>query len=420
MRPRLVGGLAVAAVLSGVAAWAQPASPPPPPPAFEGQTRAPAPETPSPKIEVQVVARGLNAPWSIVFLPDGRMMVAEKWGTIRLIRPDGVISAPIAGVPPVKATAAEGMHGIALDPDFPHNRLVYFVYFSPPSGEDPAIWPTPFFYDKEMALPLAERRAKSVGMESLARGRLSADGKRFEDVKVLLHGPDRRVMFGPDGKLYATGPDRFRLYNSDLDGLDVADAPPLDRMNYAGRVSRINPDGSIPRDNPFVRQAGVDPDVFAFGIRDPEGAAFDPAGQLWEVEHGPKGGDELNLIHAGADYGWPVISYGVQYNNKPVNNGLTTKAGMTQPVYFWNPDVGPAGMVFYTGGMFPAWKGDLLVGALTARKLIRLQVQGGRVVSEESLLEDRKQRIRDVAQAPDGSVVLLTDDGDVLRLVPKS
>ena len=237
---------------------------------------------------------------------------------------------------------------------------------------------------------------------------------------MLLEGPDRRLVFAPDGKLLITGTDRFRLYDSDMDGTEAATATAAERRNYAGRVSRINRDGSIPQDNPFVGMAGVDKDIWAFGIRDPEGAAVDPAtGDLWLVEHGPRGGDELNHIRRGRDYGWPVISYGAQYSGAPVNGGLTAKAGMEQPVYYWFPDVGPSGMVFYTGDLFPEWKGSLFVGALPARHLIRLLLQGDRVVAEEPLLADLKQRIRDVRQGPDGAIYLLTDDGDLLRLAPK-
>ena len=233
----------------------------------------------------------------------------------------------------------------------------------------------------------------------------------------------RRLAFAPDGTLFATGADRFRFYNGDLSGgRNGYESDPTIRKNFVGRVSRINPDGTIPRDNPFPDDSLVPPDVFAFGIRDPEGAAINPrTGELWEVEHGPAGGDELNIIRSGRDYGWPVISYGRQYTtDKPVGSGRMAAPGMEQPLYFWLPDIAPSGMLFYTGERFPEWKGNLFVGALAAHALVRLVLDGERVVGEERLLTERNQRIRDVRQGPDGAIYLLTGDGALLRLVPKS
>ena len=391
----------------------------PPKPAFPEQTKAPAVKTPS-EFNMETLATGLNHPWAVAFLPDGKLLVTEREGFMRTIRPDGVISAPIEGLPGIKVVSAEGLHDVALDPDFAHNRLIYFTYFAPPPGEAPAIWPNHFFYDDIFSKSVAERRRMNVGMERVARARLSDDDTRLEHVTVLLDGPDRRIVFAPDGTMFITGADRPRFYDGDLDGTDH---PPMDldiRRNYAGRVSHINTDGSIPAENPFLNRPNVDPDVYSFGHRDPEGAAINPAtGELWAIEHGPRGGDEVNIIRKGRDYGWPVISYGRQYSGEAVNHGLTAMKGMEQPVYFWVPSIAPSGMAFYTGDLFPDWKGNLFIGALAGKHLVRLVLKGDRVVGEESLLADLGQRIRDVRQGPDGALYVLTDGGSLLKLTPK-
>jgi len=402
---------------------------PQPKPAFPGQTKAPAPAKPSPAFTVETITGRIGGPWSLAFLPDGNFLVTEGIGTMRIVRPDGVVSAPIAGVPPVKVIAAQGLHDVVLDPAFAQNRLLYFTYFAPPPGEDAALWPTEFFYEKVWTKSLAERRTMNLGMERVARARLSDDNKRLENVQVILNGGgERRLVWAPDGTLYVTGADRFRFYDSDLDGVehDFTENPDI-RRNFSGRVSRINRDGSIPKDNPWLNRATVAPDTFAHGLRDPEGAAINPAtGELWATDHGPQGGDEINIIRARKDYGWPDVSYGVQYDvrrtdgrkNVPVGNGTTAMEGVEQPIYFWVPSIAPSGMMFYTGDLFPDWKGNLFVGALAGQQLVRLVLNGERVVAEEKLLLDLKQRIRDVRQGPDGAVYLLTSGG-LLRLTPK-
>jgi glucose/arabinose dehydrogenase len=401
-----------------------------PKPAFPGQTKAPPPQKASSPFTVQILTARLNAPWSLAFLPDGNFLVTENTGTMRTVRPDGVVSAPIQGVPAVKVVAAQGLHGLALDPNFARNRLIYFTYFAPPRGEPAALWPTEFFYDQVWSKSLAERRAMNIGMERVARARLSDDNTKLEDVRVILEGGgERRVVFAPDGTLYITGADRFRFYDSDLDGVEHDfTADPDIRRNYSGRVSRINPDGSIPKDNPWLSRATVPPDTFAHGLRDPEGAAINPlTGELWATDHGPQGGDEINIIRARKDYGWPDVSYGRQYDarrtdgakNVKVGNGRTSMEGVEEPVYFWVPSIAPSGMMFYTGDLFPEWKGNLFVGALAGQQLVRLVLNGERVTAEEKLLLDLKQRIRDVRQGPDGAVYLLTTGGELLRLTPK-
>ncbi|MGA2214330.1 MAG: PQQ-dependent sugar dehydrogenase [Bryobacteraceae bacterium] len=401
-----------------------------PKPAFPVQTEAPAPAKPSPPFEIQTITNRLSAPWSVAFLPDGNFLVTEGAGTMRIVRPDGLVSAPIAGVPGVKVVAAQGLHDVLLDPGFAKNRLLYFTYFAPPRGEDPAIWPTEFFYERVWTKPLAERRTLSLGMERVARARLSDDNKRLEDFRILIDGGgERRIVLAPDGTLLVTGADRFRFYDSDLDGVehDFTDNPDI-RRNFSGRVIRINRDGSIPKDNPWLNRVTVLPETFAHGLRDPEGAAINPAtGELWATDHGPQGGDEINIIRAGRDYGWPDISWGTQYDarrsdgrkNVPVGNGLHSMPGVEEPIYFWVPSIAPSGMMFYTGDVFPEWKGNVFVGALAGQHLARLVLNGERVVAEESLLTDFKQRIRDVRQGPDGAVYLLTTGGLFVRLVPK-
>ncbi|HTY94923.1 MAG TPA: PQQ-dependent sugar dehydrogenase [Steroidobacteraceae bacterium] len=390
-----------------------------PKPAFRGQTEAPARKSAT-HFSVEAVTTDLASPWSLAFLPDGKMLVTEHRGSMQLVSPNGVHSA-VAGVPPVKTVAAQGLHDVVLDPDFAHNRVIYFSYFAPPSGEQAASWPLSSFYDQVFNVSVAERRRMRLGMEQVARARLSEDQTRLEDVAVILQGVERRLVFAPDGSLFATGADRFRFYNGDLSGGRTGYESDLTiRKNFTGRVSRINTDGTIPKDNPFLADPLVPPDVFAFGIRDPEGAAINPAtGELWEVEHGPAGGDEVNIIRSGRDYGWPVISYGVQYTTgKPVGSGRTAQQGMEQPVYFWFPDVAPSGMMFYEGDRFPEWKGNLFVGALAGHALMRLVLDGDHVVGEERLLTERNQRIRDVRQGPDGLIYVLTGDGSLLKLVP--
>jgi glucose/arabinose dehydrogenase len=398
-----------------------------PTPAFAGQTDAPA--APQSTYRVTVVTDKLTGPWAVAFLPDGNLLVSERLGALRTVTPAGQVSEPIAGVPPVKVVAAQSFHDIALDPNFAANRFVYFTYFAPPKGEAAAQWPTEHFYDEVWTKSLAERRVLDLGSERVGRGRLSADNRRLEDVEVLIDGrAERRLVFARDGTLYVTGADAFRFYDSDLDGVDHDfTAEPDIRRNFSGRVIRINADGTIPPDNPWLDRATVPRELFAHGFRDPEGAALHPVtGELWMVEHGPQGGDELNIVRARRDYGWPDVSYGVPYDarqtggrtNVPVGNGRASMPGVEQPVYFWVPSIAPSGMAFYTGTLFPEWQGNLFVGALAGQHLVRLVLDGERVVAEEKLLVDRAARIRDVRQGPDGALYVLAGDS-LLRLTPR-
>jgi glucose/arabinose dehydrogenase len=397
--------------------------------AFAGQTEAPLPETPSPDFEVTTVATGLPGAWALAFLPDGSLLVTQNAGTMRVVSPDGEVSEPVAGLPGVKSVAAQGLHDVVPDPDFTENRWVYFTYFAPPRGEAPGTWPIEHFYEDVWTLPFEERRTLDLGTERVARGRLSPDNRRLDDVEVLIDGGvERRIVFAPDDTLLVTGADRFRFYDSDLDGVErvFTDNPDI-RRNFSGRVIRINPDGSIPLGNPWLSRATVLPETFAHGLKDPEGAAIHPeTGELWVIDHGPQGGDEVDIIRPGRDYGWPEVSYGVQYDDRqsdgrtdvPVGLGQTEREDVEQPIYFWVPSIAPSGMMFYTGDLFPAWQGDLFIGAMAGQHLVRLVLNGDSVVAEEKLLEDRGWRIREVKQGPDGAVYVFAGN-QLVRLVPR-
>ena len=398
-----------------------------PAPAFPGQTDAPP--APASKYRVAVITDKLADPWAVAFLPDGNLLVSERLGTLRTVTPTGTVSEPITGVPPVKVVAVQGFHDIALDPHFAANRFVYFTYFAPPQGEVAAQWPNSHFYDDVWKKSVAERRVLDLGSERVGRGKLSLDNRRLEGVEVLIDGrAERRLAFGRDGTLFVIGADVFRFYDNDSDGLDHDyTAEPDLRRNFSGRVIRINADGSIPADNPWLDRPTVPRELFAHGLRDPEGMAVHPVtGDLWVVDHGPQGGDELNIVRPRRDYGWPDVSYGVQYDNRqadgrknvPVGNGQRSMPGVEEPVYFWVPSIAPSGMTFYTGSLFPQWRGNLFIGALSGKQLVRLVLDGERVVAEEKLLVERDARIRDVRQGPDGALYVLAG-GSLLRITPQ-
>jgi aldose sugar dehydrogenase len=381
-------------------------------PAFPEQTRAPAPAIPS-QFKVEVLATGLTHPWSLAFLPDGRLLVTERPGRMRIISRDGRVSLPIEGLPPIKVVAGEGLHDVLLDRQFAQNRIVYFTYFAPLAdgvlkGEAPA-------WQAWIELPAGEHEAKAYGYARLAQARLSADGTRLTDVKVILDGANRRIIQLADGKLLVLGA-------APVGGLQPVDDEPQRLGNTYGKVLRINADGSIPRDNPWIGKPEVRPEIFAFGQRDQEGGALHPrTGELWTVEHGPRGGDELNIVRPGRNYGFPLISYGRNYSGDLILGGKTAQEGLEQPVYFWTPSIAPSGLLFYTGELFPEWRNSLFVGGLGAKRLMRLELSGDRVVAEEPLLVDRCRRIRDVRQGPEGALYVLTEeeDGELLRLTPR-
>lgn len=367
-------------------------------PQWLGQTRAPAPAK-TETFSVETFAEGVNGA-AFQFLPDGRILLAEKDGHLRIVAKDGKVGAPLGGMPADMFTAGQSLFSAQPDRNFATNRTIYFTYAVLPPGVDPATQRTPAHVH-------------------VARARISSDGTQIENVKDLLdaEGTGGRVLQAKDGTLLVetTVPAGLGIISSEW-------MQPQQLDSLMGKVLRINTDGSVPKDNPLVGQAGARPEIYARGFRDPQGIAIDPKdGTLWTSEHGPRGGDEINEVEKGKNYGFPVIGYGRDYNGKPINGDKTVQAGMEQPVYFWTPDIAPAGIAFYSGKMFPNWDGSLFVSALAARYLVRLQLAGHRVVAEERLLTDLHQRIRAVNEGPDGAVYVLTDGagGKILRLSKK-
>ena len=372
-----------------------------PAPRWPGQTRAPLPKTARP-YEVQTVAEGFTAAFCVSFLPDGRMLVGERPGRIKIVGRDGKVSEPLDGLPTNLWARGQGLFEVRADRDFSKNRTLFLSYTVLPDGAE------------LNALP------RYPGVLLVARATLSADDRRIENVKVLLEaeGTGGRVIQARDGTLFVTSSIPGGV------GINSVDWPqPQQLDSLMGKVLRINADGSIPKDNPFVGRAGARPEIYALGFRDMQGVAIDPrTGQLWTSEHGPRGGDEINKVEKGKNYGFPVIGYGREYTGKPINGDKTTEDGMEQPVYFWTPDIAPAGIAFYSGKRFPAWDGSLFVSALAGRALIRLELRNNRVVAEEPLLSDLKARIRGVVEGPDEMLYVLTDGnaGKILKLVPKA
>jgi glucose/arabinose dehydrogenase len=386
-----------------------PAGPPPanesaapdgyqPLPQWLGQTRAPAPAGTA-AFTVETFAVGTNGT-GFQFLPDGRILLGERNGCIRIVGKDGTLSEPLAGMPPDMATTGQSLFSVERDQRFATNRVIYFTYAVVPAGIDPAT-------------------QRSPAHVHVASARIAADKKSLEGVRDLLDGEGTggRVIQASDGTLLVETAVPAGM------GIPSADwMQPQQLDSLMGKVLRINTDGTIPKDNPFVGTPGARPEIFALGFRDPQGLTVDPAtGALWTSEHGPRGGDEINQVAKGKNYGFPVITYGRDYNGKPINGDKTVQAGLEQPVYFWTPDIAPAGIAFYTGNAFPAWKGNLFVAALAAKYLVRLVLDGTHVVAEERLLTDVNARLRAVHEGPDGSLYVLTDgaNGRILRLVAR-
>jgi len=351
--------------------------------------RSPTPQSIAAPVRVETVAEGLEHPWGLEFLPDGRMIVTERPGRLRIVTPDGHLSQPLSGVPRVFAQGQGGLLDVALSPSFERDRLVY-LSFSEPEGD--------------------------VAGTAVARGKLGERGLEGTQViwrqKPKVKGPAHwgsRLVFHPDGTLFVTMGERFSYRDR-----------AQDLSTTLGKIVRIHPDGSIPRDNPFVGRKGVLPEIWSYGHRNVQAAALEPGtNRLWTVEHGARGGDELNHPEAGKNYGWPVITYGIDYSGLKIGEGVA-KAGMEQPVYFWDPVIAPSGMVFYTGDRYPGWKGSVFLGSLNPGLLVRLVLENGKVAREERYLGELGERIRDVRQGPDGLLYMLTDNpqGRILKLVP--
>ncbi|WP_018477589.1 PQQ-dependent sugar dehydrogenase [Pontibacter roseus] len=363
-------------------------------PAFEGQTRACGIKS-DVAFDVQVITKGLEKPWAVEPLPTGDLLVTEKPGRLRIISASGQVGNPITGVPKVDDRGQGGLLDVALSPDFSSDRTIYWSFTEPRKGGNGT---------------------------SVARGVLSEDRSRVEQVRVIFQAQPTydgtmhygsRIAFDRDGMLLVTLGERS----------DIEIRPQAQHMDsHMGKVVRIAPDGSVPKDNPFVNEKGALPEIWSVGHRNVQAAAVDSEGRFWVVEMGPKGGDELNLVEKGKNYGWPLVTYGTEYSGQPIPNAVTQREGFVQPVYYWDPVIAPSGAQFYSGNAFPDWKGSLFVGALKEMRLVRLVLENGRVKGEEHLLTDRKQRIRDVKQGPDGALFLVTDqqNGELWKVAPRA
>jgi glucose/arabinose dehydrogenase len=380
-------------------------------PAFAGQTRACAVKS-DVAFEVVVLAKGLNKPWAVEPLPNGDFLITEKSGNLRIVSAKGEIGQPIGGLlpvgaggvsaasgqgglPPITARGQGGLLDVALSPSFERDNTIFWSF--------------------------SEQRAGGSGT-SVARGVLTADRRNLEQVRVIFRAMPTydnglhfgsRLAFGPDGMLYITLGDRFDK--------EVTRPQAQQLGSHIGKIIRINPDGSVPADNPFAKQTDAMPEIWTLGHRNVQSAAFDENGRLWTVEHGAQGGDELNLLEKGKNYGWAVISYGEEYSGESFASAATQKEGYEQPIYYWDPIIAPSGAQFYTGSAFPAWRGNLFIGGLASQRLVRLVIKDNRVTGEEHLLTDRSRRIRDVRQGPDGALYVVTDEtnGELWKIVPR-
>ena len=363
-------------------------------PLLPNQTRAPQPARATP-VEVAVAVKGLASPWAMEFLPDGRMIVTEKAGKIRIVGRDGAVGPAVAGVPRVDARGQGGLLDVALSPGFSTDRTVFVSYSEP--------------------------RDKGNGT-TVAKAKLVEDGKggaRLDDLKVIFRQTPAydgekhfgsRLVFAPDGKLFVTVGER-----SDK----VTRVQAQDLASGLGKVFRIDADGKAPKDNPFVGGEKAKPEIWSYGHRNVQGAALDGEGRLWTVEHGPRGGDELNRPRPGLNYGWPVVTYGIEYSGERIGDGVTQAGGTVQPVYYWDPVIAPSALAYYDKGLFPEWAGDFIVSGLVSNGLVVLKVKDDKVVTEERVPLDR--RIRDVKVGTDGAVYAVTDgaDGQILKITPK-
>jgi glucose/arabinose dehydrogenase len=343
------------------------------------------------QLDVQTVASGLVNPWSLAFLPDGRMLVTERPGRMRLVTAEGQLSPPLKGVPEVFASGQGGLLDVVIDKSYPQNKTIYFCF--------------------------AERTGGG-GRTAVARAKLNDGNGRLDDVRIIFRqeGPlssgnhyGCRIVQASDDNLFVTLGEHAN-YRDEAQNLG----------NHLGKLIRIAPDGSVPTDNPFVGRANAKPEIWSYGHRNEQGLAINPAsGDLWEIEHGPRGGDEVNIIGKAKNYGWPVIGYGIDYSGARIH-GSTAKDGMEQPIKYWVPSIAPSGMAFYTAKLFPKWAGSLFTGALAGKMLVRLSLNGNTVTGEERLLQNLNERIRDVRQGPDGALWLLTDNsaGRILRVSP--
>lgn len=361
-------------------------------PAFAGQTRVAGVETRA-AYEGKVLATGLKSPWGITALPDGRLLITEKRGSMRIATASGELGESITGIPEVNFRGQGGLLGLTIDPAFAQNRMVYWV-FSEPSAEG--------------------------NVTAVAKGKLSADEKKIENVTVIYRAAPAyrgtlhyggRILFDKSGNLFVSTGERS----------DMQTRPQAQQLNSGlGKVVRITKDGKPASGNPFAGNANARPEIYSYGHRNVQGLAFHPAtGDLWENEFGPRGGDEVNLVKPGKNYGWPTITYGIEYAGGKIGEGITQQAGMEQPVYYWDPVVSPSGMTFYSGNGMPEWKNNLFVACLSGMHVARLVIQNNKVVGEERLLTGENQRFRDITQGRDGYLYAVTDGGRLYRIGKK-
>lgn len=362
-------------------------------PAFAGQTRVPAVRTAT-AWQAEIVTKDLNRPWGIVLLPDGRLLISEKQGRLRIVSKDGVVGGVIRGLPAVNDAGQGGLLDVVLDPDYSNNRTVYWSFSE----------------------HLSDGNVTAVG-----KGVLSADERQIENARVIyralpayggtLHYGSR-LAFDRQGFLYVSTGERS----------DLATRPQAQDLRSAlGKVLRLTKEGQAAPNNPFIGRSGALPEIFTYGHRNVQGLAIHPeTGALWENEFGPRGGDELNLIEAGKNYGWPIISYGIEYSGEPIGAGLTQREGLEQPVYYWDPVLSPSGMTFYASNFLPEWKGNLFICGLNSNHIARLVLAGNRVIGEERLLQKEHQRFRDIAEGSDGELFAITDEGRLYRIARKS
>ncbi|TVT39400.1 PQQ-dependent sugar dehydrogenase [Hymenobacter setariae] len=359
-------------------------------PAFAGQTRAGSVTTAASSYRSTVVTSSLTSPWGITSLPDGRLLVTEKAGQLRIVTAAGAVSAPITGLPAVNAAGQGGLLGVCLDPDFATNRLVYWSFSEARPGGN---------------------------LTAIGKGRLATDERTIEGATVIYRAEPAyagtlhyggRVVFDRTGNLLVSTGERS----------DLATRPQAQVVSSAlGKIIRITKDGQPAPGNPTFTQAGARPELYSIGHRNPQGLAIQPTtGDLWQSEHGPRGGDELNHIRAGANYGWPTITYGIEYSGQPIGGAIQQSSGLEQPVYYWDPVVSPSGMAFYTGNRVTEWQNNLFIGSLSGMHLLRLVIDNNRVLGEERLLASEGQRFRDVTQGTDGALYTITDQGRLYRL----
>ena len=358
-------------------------------PAFEGQTRVGGVKTTTP-FEAKVLSSDLKSPWGITVLPDGRFLITQKEGTMRIATTAGELSGPITGLPEVNAAGQGGLLGVTTDPQFSTNRMVYWVFSqSNPGGN----------------------------LTAVAKGKLSDDEKRIENATVIYRAEPAfpsnahyggRILFDKTGNLFVSTGERS----------DIKSRPQAQQLNSAlGKIVRITPDGKPAPGNPTFNESGARPEIYSYGHRNVQGLAFHPqTGDLWENELGPRGGDEVNRIQAGKNYGWPTITYGLEYSGEKVGNALTQQDGLEQPVYYWDPVLSPSGMTFYSSNAIPEWTNNLFIGGLSGNRIARLVIKDNKVVGEESLLADQSQRFRDITEGKDGALYTVTDGGNLYRI----